>query len=178
MLSLAPDSAGPARLNAIYSYYVVAEQALRDFHSISGANAAQRFIGLTPVEVATQLRTRLDELEWGCIGSTIFALEATFRNDYKKRRRGPKRAPLVREFRALYNARGEKVSFEYELLERWKNSRILSPDLSRDLGDAIKLRHWLAHGRYWAPRLGRQKYDYPLIALLAQRVVQEVPLIT
>lgn len=35
----------------------------------------------------------------------------------------------------------------------------MSKALLGELAGAFRYRHWLAHGRYWQPKLGR-KYDY------------------
>ena len=37
-----------------------------------------------------------------------------------------------------------------------------------DLKGAFKFRHWLAHGRYWDPNLGRKKYDFQSLYALAE----------
>jgi hypothetical protein len=43
-----------------------------------------------------------------------------------------------------------------------------------DLKGAFKYRHWLAHGRYWEPKLG-QKYDYYSVYILAESIFGSFP---
>jgi hypothetical protein len=40
---------------------------------------------------------------------------------------------------------------------------------------AFLYRHWLAHGRYWKPKLGRV-HDFDSLYLLAQTVMARLPL--
>ena len=44
-----------------------------------------------------------------------------------------------------------------------------------DLRGAFRFRHWLAHGRYWNPKLG-QKYDFVSVYSLAANVLGDFPL--
>jgi hypothetical protein len=44
-----------------------------------------------------------------------------------------------------------------------------------ELRSAFKFRNWLAHGRYWTPKLGRN-YDFESLYLLADAVFSPLPL--
>jgi len=44
-----------------------------------------------------------------------------------------------------------------------------------ELRGAFKFRHWLAHGSYWPPKLGR-RYDFTFVYSLADDVLNAFPL--
>ncbi len=67
------------------------------------------------------------------------------------------------------------MSLEDEILNSWKCCSSASDKLIGDLKGAFKFRHWLAHGRYWEPKLG-QKYDYESVYVLAVTVFSSFPL--
>jgi hypothetical protein len=55
-------------------------------------------------------------------------------------------------------------------LDLWKQEFPTQKLLLGELKGALNYRHWLAHGRYWEPKLGR-KYDYESLYLLVQTVL-------
>jgi len=95
------------------------------------------------------------ELDYLTMFDLLAATEATIRLDYRNRARGRKRDNVSKEFRRLYSDHGYDVGLESDILATWKR---LVPGTTRAVGEfngALRLRHWLAHGRYWEPTLGR-----------------------
>jgi hypothetical protein len=43
-----------------------------------------------------------------------------------------------------------------------------------ELRGAFRFRHWLAHGRYWTPKLGR-RYNYEDVYALADETFKSFP---
>jgi hypothetical protein len=68
------------------------------------------------------------------------------------------------------------MTLEEEILNAWVEHRNVSSSLVRNLKGAFKYRHWLAHGRYWNPKLG-QPYDYDGVFLLAESILNSFPLL-
>ena len=100
-----------------------------------------------------------DELDKAAMLSFLAATEAAIRVDFLVRVKNDKKDPITRNFASLYRVFGLKVSLEDQILDVWKQNS--SRDLKEAIGDfrgSLILRHWLAHGRYWKPKLGR-KYD-------------------
>jgi len=65
-----------------------------------------------------------------------------------------KKDTISRACRALYKQKGARVSLEDDILAIWKQNY---PECKIAIGHFIgvlKLRHWLAHGRYWTPKFG------------------------
>ena len=125
-------------------------------------------------EVEEERDARLEEIDASLALTLLASIEASFRVDYLRRCYRRKKDPLSRAFRALYKRKGRKVSFEEELLEGWKRHSNVSPRLLGEIRGAFNYRHWLAHGRYWMPRLGK-RYDFSGIFDLAYDVDETFP---
>lgn len=135
----------------------------------------QTFFGFRQYEVMERLDARLEELDLTTTMSLLASVEAMFRVDYLRRCYDRKpRDTITGAFRDIYADRGEKASLEEDILEVWKANT--EGTLISDLKGAIRFRHWLAHGRYWSPKLGR-KYDHTYVYSLAVLAL-DLPLAT
>lgn len=104
-------------------------------------------------------------------------LEASFKMDFEFRCEKRLKDGLSRYFRKVSKRRKDAVRLDEDILEGWKMHSDISPEPSRAIGElrgAFKFRHWLAHGRYWSPKLGR-RYDFDSIHLLASAIVSGFP---
>ena len=102
------------------------------------------FFGMTP----EQIDDYRQELHCVAMLNLLAAAEATIRVDYWNRARKGRKDPVSRHFRDLYRNHGMEVRLKEEILDTWKR---FSPGSRRAVGDfaeALKLRNWLAHGRY------------------------------
>jgi hypothetical protein len=54
------------------------------------------------------------------------------------------------------------------------NSSVPRSIIIGDLRGAFRFRHWLAHGRYWTPKLGR-RYDFDDVFALADLTLRSFP---
>ena len=79
--------------------------------------------------------------------------------DYLTRCNQKKKDALSRKMRRMYQIRGSRVSLEDDILRLWKEAYPEYKSFISEVITAFKYRHWLAHGRYWEPKLGRI-YDY------------------
>ncbi len=100
-----------------------------------------------------------DELDDAAMLDLMAAAEAAIRLDYLDRVYKRRKDPLSRAFRRLYQHQGNGVGLEEHILASWKAEAHDAPTRSAigDFSGALNLRHWLAHGRYYEPRLG---HDY------------------
>ena len=141
--------------------------------SIEGLDA--KFIGYTPGEVDQERDRRLEYLERSSAFNVLAALEASFRLDCDIRCSKRKKDDLSRFFRdRSKRIRGDRISFERDILEGWKTYSLQSKSLISQVKAAFHYRHWLAHGCCWN-LLGR-KYDFDSVYLLAQEVNQKLAL--
>ncbi|MHB8202069.1 MAG: hypothetical protein ACYDHG_00015 [Desulfomonilaceae bacterium] len=130
-------------------------------------------------ELKFKLQIRLDEIDRSSTLSVFAAIEAVFRIDYLERCYQKKKDPISRFFRQLYKERGRRVSLEDDILSVWMcEAKGATPVLAK-LKDALKYRHWLAHGRYWVLRTGRHSnYKFQEIYLLAETIINSFPFVS
>ncbi len=149
--------------------------ALTLFFSAASPSYRQRFAGYMLQEVREELDDRLAELDRNTTMSLLAAVEAAFRIDYLQRCYQKKKDDVSRQFLEIYKEKETRASLEDDIFEVWKNNTTGSTKLIGDLRGAFKFRHWMAHGRYWTPKLG-QKYDYLSVYPLAMQALSSFPL--
>lgn len=150
------------------------EEALRLYFSPAASTFSTRFFGNSTAEVAATLEERLAEIDMASALTILSALEAAFRIDYLQRCYLRQKDPLSRAFRDLHRRRQTRVRLETEIFDIWKEYTDVEAKLISDLRGAFNFRHWLAHGRYWEPKLGR-KYDFVTVYALAAIVLSSFP---
>jgi hypothetical protein len=136
-----------------------------------------KFIGYSPAGIHQEQDLRLEELDRNSVFNLLAAVEASFRVDFYLMCYGKRKDDLSRTFRGLYKAKGDKISFEEDILEAWQHHVPSVKSLLSELKGAFRYRHWLAHGRYWTPKLGK-KYDFSSVYLLAQAVHGDLDLLS
>jgi hypothetical protein len=165
-------------LEEINDYYQVMSEALRKYYNVAdmGNSIPPRFIGLSREELEKELNERLNELDKNVSLSLLSAIEASLRIDYLNRVYRREKDELSKAFREIHKKKANKASLEEDILSSWKIVHPEYKSIFSDILGALKYRHWLAHGRYWVPKLGRQ-YDFYSISIIAIRFYQDIPLI-
>jgi hypothetical protein len=171
-----PLSGENLELDEIANHHADVINSLRNYFSAASPHYLQRFAGYAPREIGDELAIRLLESEKSSILTMLSALEAVFRIDYLQRCYNRRKDTLSRVFRDLHKIKGSRVGLEDEILGAWKEHTSVPASLIGDIRGAFKYRHWLAHGRYWVPKIG-QKYDYDSIYSLADTVRRAFPLV-
>jgi hypothetical protein len=154
-----------------------AEDALSLFFSSVSPSFSIRFAGYRSTEVLLELNERVAELDRNTTMNLLAAVEAAFRIDYLQRCYQKKKDQISRQFQEVYKNKEARAGLEEDIFEIWKNNTVGSAKLIGELRGAFNFRHWMAHGRYWVPKLGR-KYDYILVYPLALAAFASFPLIT
>jgi hypothetical protein len=113
-----------------------------------------QFFEWTSEEIKAFFEGQQGELERLTMFELLATVEATLRLDFEERVENKWKDPVSRRFRNIAKARSG-VRLDEDILETWKNEREVNVS---DFRAALKLRHWLAHGRHWHPKLG-QGYD-------------------
>jgi hypothetical protein len=165
---------GSAAIEAIAEYHNDVDRSLRLYFSEVSPSFSTRFFGLRPEEIQSELFARLEETDQRSAFFVLTTLEAAFRTDYEYRCQKRMKDGLSRRFRAIYKRRETAVSLDEEIFEAWREN---SPGLQQLIGElrgAFRFRHWLAHGSYWVPKLGR-KYDFNFVYALADDVLNAFP---
>lgn len=157
---------------AEYNNDVVA--SLIFFSKASPSFTSTRYFGRPAGEV---LAARIEETDLRSAFFVLTALEAAFRIDYLYRCQKKMKDELSRAFREIYRDRGTKAGLDEDIFETWKGKLPAPvPGLIGQLRGAFNFRHYLAHGRYGEPKLGR-KYDFNFIYSLADDVLREFRLL-
>ncbi|KAA3534189.1 hypothetical protein [Pseudomonas savastanoi] len=149
----------PSGLHLKYSdiadYYEGVRTAIGTFY-LGGSDAyIDKYAFSTPEQVIDAYKRESDEFETSTCLTVLAALEARFRIDYLARVDKKLKDPLSRAFRKLYGKHKLEMRFD-DILAAWKNHVPSSAPYIEKLRTAQKYRHWLAHGRYWTPKLGRR----------------------
>jgi hypothetical protein len=170
-VSLSGDHLG---LREIAQHHRDLQSSLTLYFSPDSPRYVARFSTDTNAEVKNQLNERLDEADLTSSLTVLASVEAAFRIDYLQRcyRRG--KDPLSRVFRKIYKAKKQYASLEEEIFEAWAENSSGTGPIIGELRGAFNFRHWLAHGRYWTPKLGR-RYNYNDLFALAKLTLISFP---
>jgi len=157
-------------LNDIAIHHLNVEAALFEFFAGSSQALLQRYADTKRGDARDR---SLAELDFSSSLSVLSSTEAAIRIDYLRRVYGRWRDPLSRAMKSLYREKEEKARLEGELLRLWGDHAAIPTGLVSAMSGAFKYRHWLAHGRYWMPKFGRQ-YDYHTVYGIAQQFTEEM----
>lgn len=113
-----------------------------------------RFIGCTAGEVEEFFDAQRGQLELVTMFEILATTEAILRMEVKTRIAARKRDSLSKRFRRLYKVKGDRIRLHEDILVAMKEEGV-SPTAVAAFRAALNLRHWLAHGRHWHPKLGR-----------------------
>ena len=131
-------------------------------------------LGMTPDEVTRYYENMRGELEAAACLMVLGEAEAVLRVDYLSRVYRKAKDPLSRAFRELYKQKEDRVGLEQDLLDAWVAHQADCRAVVADFRGALKFRHWLAHGRYWTPKLGR-RYVLRDVFEIAGRLFAKLP---
>jgi hypothetical protein len=159
----------------VYKHYTDLSESLRLYFSASNPDCTIRFAGEPEAAVEDAFRDRLSEVEMSYTLSLLASLEASFMVDYILRCKLKRKDAVSRALRLVYKRKRERASLQDDILNAWKNNTTGSTRVIGDMIGAFNFRHWLAHGRYWVPKLGR-RYDFFSVYGLAAEVLNSFPL--
>lgn len=159
-------------LETIAFHHGNVQVALFEFFSGSSASQLSRF----PLESVDNARdVSLDELDFSSSMSVMAALEAAIRVDYLSRVYERRKDPLSRAMRELHNEKANKAKLDRDILQLWADETPVSASLVQRVASAFRYRHWLAHGRYWTPKFGKE-YDYDTLYAIADEFIEAMDL--
>lgn len=121
-----------------------------------------KLFGMDIEELDEYFESLLDEADAQACLFLIASAEATIRVDFLERVYERRKDRMSRVFRDIYKSRCEhnkiKVRLDEDILDIWASEVAQAKTPVGTFKGALRFRHWLAHGRYWVPKLGR-KYD-------------------
>ena len=113
-----------------------------------------RLIGMTRVEVEAFFDAQRGQLELLTMFELLASTEAILRIEFRNRIAARKKDGLTRRFREIHKSSSEKVRLDEDILGAMI-AEGAPPNVIAAFRGTLKLRHWLAHGRHWHPKLGR-----------------------
>jgi hypothetical protein len=152
-------------LSQVWGWYefqraLIGEEKSRVLHTLSEGEglAMSRYFGKTRAELDVDFAFQTTELAQLAMFAMLSCTEAALRVDFIGRVHNKDKDSLSRRFWRTFRRRGfQKIRFEEDILDAWCEddaaARIVRA-ISHFKG-ALNLRNWLAHGRYWKPKLGR-----------------------
>jgi hypothetical protein len=114
----------------------------------------ERFVGATRGEVEEFFDAQRGQLELLTMFELLSTTEAILRIEFSARVAARKKDGLSRRFRKLHKVNRDKIRLDDDILGAMKDEGIPA-NVIADFRGALRLRHWLAHGRHWHPKLGR-----------------------
>lgn len=113
-----------------------------------------------------------DELDREVTMALLASFEALFRTDFLDRVRGRLKDPASRDLRALHRGKGDRPDMD-SILDVWKSHSSRPQRISR-LKQYFDRRHWLAHGRYYVHKSGRQPSPQD-VREVGRQVLEDLP---
>ena len=151
-----------AYYEAVRAAIVRSAQAAKQSLADGASPQDPKLFGMTLAEAAQYFDALEGEADTQASLFLIAAAEATLRVDFLERVKKRRRDSVSRAFRDVYKSRRDhskaRVRLEDDILATWAAE---VPEARSHVGTfraALRFRHWLAHGRYWVPKLG-QRYD-------------------
>jgi len=153
------------RFDAVAEQHGILQKSLRDFFI---KHTDVRFVGYTLDELKKEQDERLSELDKASSLTILASIEASLRIDYLQRCEDRRKDSVSIRMREIYKNKADRAKIEDDILEVWKQEAALKAIAERAKA-AFKYRHWLAHGRYLVPKLGRS-YDFEYLVALASEI--------
>jgi hypothetical protein len=161
-------------LTEIAAHHRDLESSLTLYFSAASPRYPLRFDGYAANEVTDELVGRLDEADLASSLTVLASVEAAFRIDYLQQCYLRKKDQVSLAFRKLYKTKQQHATLEDEIFEAWADNSSGTRSIVGDLRSVFRFRHWLAHGRYWTPKLGR-RYDFGGVFALADLTLRSFP---
>lgn len=157
----------------IAHHFELINSAMASYYNDNGASFLARYAFSRVQQIELEYEKARREFEVTVCLTILAALEASFRLDYLVRVDRKLKDELSRAFIKIYRRSKTKVGFE-DLLDAWKRHAPSSTDYVRELKGALAFRNWIAHGRYWDPKLARV-HGYADIYRLAYNIFANFP---
>jgi hypothetical protein len=133
-----------------------------------------QFLGLTRREVEEFFDAQRGRLELLTMFELLATAEAILRIEFNARVTERKKDRLSRRFRELQKTRGERIRLDEDILATMRAEGGVPANVIADFRGALKLRHWLAHGKHWHPKLGRH-YGPSDVFDIARNLIDSIP---
>jgi len=151
-------------LNEVFRWYelqllLLNEEDRRLPQLLSADFIPERYRDQSLDELREQFASARRHLQYAAMLHLLTTAEALLRlafEDLSKRKTKP---AIFRRFRKIGRERGEKIRMEEDILDTWVEVYPETARSIREFKGVVPLRDWLAHGRYWNPKIGRPVFE-------------------
>jgi len=168
-------------IDVIWSWYEDQQEALRKLKNevldaLRNLRLApnSKFITYSLDEINEYFEENFEELEHLVSFDLIAATEGRLRSNFFKTVFNKERTDIGRAFREIHRAKGNHISLEEDILEKWKEHDHPHRSAFSDFKGILHYRHWLAHGRYWKLLYGRM-YSADETYQIADNIFRIIP---
>jgi len=159
----------------VATHHAIMEAAVHLYYTEASPDFATRFAFYSEEEIRAERDGNLYQAGAASAMMVLASIEAAFQTEFLRRCDARQKDQLSRELRELYQDKGQRVSLSDDLLPAWKGHGALTERLTGNIRNALGYRNWLAHGRYYDPKLGRE-YDFADVYDLASEVKEALRL--
>ena len=174
------------KVQEVLEFYELMDSSINNRFKAAKLNLANgagivdpELIGKTWEDIDGYFKVLHDEADKQASMFLIASAEAVIRIDFLNRVRNRLKDKVSLTFRKIEkkrrNQKSRNVRLDDDILDTWANNVLSAKKLVGDFKGALKFRHWLAHGRWWRPKLG-QKYDPAGIYKLIVDIFEKLPL--
>lgn len=110
-------------------------------------------------ELRQQFAAARKHLRYAAMLHLLTTTEALLRLAFETLSKRQTKPAISSRFRRIGRQRGEKIRLEEDILDTWIEVYPETARSIREFKGVVPLRDWLAHGRYWNPKIGRPVYD-------------------
>lgn len=132
-------------------------------------------LNLSSNEISDLFDRYVAELDKAASLTIVAATEAALRVDFNNRVAQRLKDGASRKFREIRRSRGSRVRLDEDILEAWGEHLRPAKQAISDFRGVLRFRDWLAHGRYWVPKLGRD-YQSADVYVASTNLVLALPL--
>lgn len=126
-----------------------------------------KFLFMTIEEIKQYFDTLQDEVNYAASLSIIASFEASISVDLANRIRKKSKNGISKDLKQISNNNQKRPRLE-DVLTIWKKYCCASQ--IANFQAAYAFRNWLAHGRYWHPKLGRNTFQFSLLYLFLENL--------
>jgi hypothetical protein len=126
---------------------------------LSLTSIPERYLDLSLDELRKQFASARRHLEYSAMLHLLTTTEALLRLAFQQHSKRKIKPALSRRFRKIGRERGEKIRLEQDILDTWIAEFPETARSIREFKGVVPLRDWLAHRRYWNPKIGRHLYQ-------------------
>lgn len=156
----------------VWEWYRVSEKAIREerkrvLDALFTEDAiGDRFVGMNREDIESYFEAHLRELELLACFDIIAAAEGYLRLEYLNRVYKRLKDVVSRRLRDLYKERGPRIRLDEDMLGVFTENHPACKKAVGQFRAILGFRDWLAHGRYWKPKLGRETWQYTVVDAL------------